>query len=136
VRIVFTIDYISDRPLLQCHDSIELTDVPPVNQEDKGIAVQVVLGEVKRKFRVNLDPNDFKTCHYTPNGGIVFRVRDLKYCLQFKAIKSGKDREINIYFNFMLMRRRTNLLYNVGLLRRVEKIYRLCLDFNRLITGI
>jgi hypothetical protein len=79
---------------------------PEEDRKDSGLAGKVVVDMVKRKLGVTIAPNDLRTCHYTQNGSIVFRMGDLKYNSPYdeimRAIKSGKNRDIPVYFNFML----------------------------------
>jgi hypothetical protein len=53
-----------------------------------------------------------------------------------KAINSRKNWEIPVYFNFMLTRRRTDLLYHVRLGKRAGNIYRFFSDCDGSITII
>ena len=39
-----------------------------------------------------------------------------------EAIKSGKNPNVNVYFNFQLTRRRNNLLYEVRQMKKNKKI--------------
>jgi hypothetical protein len=65
---------------------------------------------------------------------------DLKYNLPYdemvKAIKSGKNRETPVYFNFMLTRRRNDLLYHVRQGKRSGNIFRFFSDCDGSITII
>jgi hypothetical protein len=85
-------------------------------------------------------PNDLRTCHYTQNGSIVFRIGDLKYNSPYdkmvKAITSGRNCEIPVYFNFMLTRRRTDLPYHVRLAKRAGSVHRFFSDCDGSITVI
>ena len=47
-----------------------------------------------------------------------------------EAIKSGKNKEINVYFNFQLTRRRNNLLYEVRQLKKQNKVAKFYTDEN------
>ena len=38
------------------------------------------------------------------------------------AIKSGKNNHVNVFFNFQLTRKRSNLLYEVRQLKKVNKV--------------
>jgi hypothetical protein len=100
----------------------------PVEDNEKADqAVKVVVDMVKRKLGVDIAPINLGTCHYTQSGAIIFRMGDLKYGSTYdnmvRAIKSGKNREVNVYFNSMLTRRRTNLLYYVCLAKRAGNIH-------------
>jgi hypothetical protein len=113
---------------------------PAEDREDSGLSVKVVVEMVKRKLGVTIAPNDLRTCHYTQNRSIVFRMGDLKYNSPYdetvRAINSGKNRYITVYFNFMLTRRRTDFLYHVRLAKRAGNIYRFFSDSDGSITVI
>jgi hypothetical protein len=65
---------------------------------------------------------------------------DLKYNSPYddmvRAIKSGRNREIPVFFNFMLTRRRTDLLYHVRMGKRNGQIHRFFSDSDGSITII
>ena len=50
------------------------------------------------------------------------------------AIKSGKNREVDLFFNFALTRRRAALLYDVRMLKKNKKIHKFFTDADGQIT--
>jgi hypothetical protein len=113
---------------------------PLEDRDNAGLAVDVVVQMCAMKLGVTITPDDLKTCHYTQNGSIVFRMGDLKYNSPYdamvRAIKSGRNREIPVFFNFMLTRRRTDLLYHVRMGKRNGQIHRFFSDSDGSITII
>ena len=51
-----------------------------------------------------------------------------------EAVKRGNNKEVNIYFNFMLTRRRNTLLYEVRKLKSEKKIVKYFTDYDGTIT--
>ena len=80
------------------------------------------------KYEVTLTENDIASCHYLPKGGIFFSLwnhgPNSVYEQLTKNIKSSMNRDTNIYFNFMLTKRRSGLLYEVRKLKKETKIDR------------
>jgi hypothetical protein len=89
---------------------------------------------------VTLTPDNLKTCHFTPSIALVFWLCDLKYSSKFdymvRAIQSERNREFNVYFNVMLTRRRTNLLYHVRMLKKSDALSRFYSDNDGSITVV
>ena len=77
----------------------------------------------KKKYDVELIEDEITTCYHLKSGGIVvyFRIQtqDSGYQKLVEIIKSNKSiKEVNVYFNFMLTRKRNSLLYDVRQLRK------------------
>jgi hypothetical protein len=107
-------------------------------RENPSYAAEVVVEMVRKKLGVTITPDDLRTCHYTPCSAVVFWLGDLKYGSKcdniIRAIQLGKNKKMNVYFNFMLTRRRTNLLYQVRWEKRAGKIQRFFSDNDGFIT--
>ena len=75
---------------------------------------------------------DISSCHYLPKGGIFFSLWNMRpgsVCDKLTAeIKSAKSHDINIFINFMLTKRRSELLFEVRKLKRSKTIARLYSD--------
>ena len=88
----------------------------------------------KDKYKVTLAPEDIASCHYLPKGGIFFSLWNLKPGSAFaeltKNIKEGMHPHINVYFNFMLTKRRSSLLYEVRQMKQKGRISRFYSDEN------
>ena len=92
----------------------------------------------KDKYKVTLAPEDIASCHYLPKGGIFFSLWNLKpgsaYTELTKNIKEGMHPHMNVYFNFMLTKRRGSLLYEVRQMKKVGRISRYYSDENGAIS--
>ena len=89
---------------------------------------------VKDKYEVDLPVDDIEACHRLPNGSVVLRLWNKRagsaYADMVKAIKLGKNLEMNVYFNFQLTRRRSNLMYEIRKLKREQKIFKYYVNEN------
>ena len=96
----------------------------------------------REKYKVEIPEDEISTCYALKKGGIVLGLWHFGRGSAFQrlsgAIKSGKDvnLEMNVFFNFMLTKKRNNLLFNVRELRRKEdsKIKKFYTDENGTIT--
>ena len=72
---------------------------------------------ILEKLGVVLPEGDVSSCHRMFNGSVVLRVWSCKigssYDKMVESIKSGKNHDVNVFFNFQLTRKRQNLLYEV-----------------------
>ena len=97
--------------------------------------VEHVIALTKLKMGVDLPKEDIVNCHYLPKGGIVLvlgpRRPGTAYHQMVNSIKNpGDSKHINVYFNFMLTRRRNSLLYEIRKLKREGKISQYYTDFD------
>ena len=80
----------------------------------------------KEKYEVELSSDDISSCHYLPKGGIFFSLwnqRPVSPSTELtNAIKSSKDKDKNVFINFMMTKRRSSLLYEVRQLKKQKKI--------------
>ena len=92
-----------------------------IKNDDQLTGGETLLGHVtslvQSKLGVDLPEGDVSSCQRLQNGSVVLRVWNRKlgsaYEKMVEAIKSGKNNDINVFFNFQLTRRRNNLLYKV-----------------------
>ena len=92
------------------------------------------------KLNVELPDEDIRSCHYLQDGSIMLTLSNLrpnsaydKMVTEVKNPDAGR-RKINLYFNFMLTRRRNSLLYEVRKLKREGSIFKYWSDYNGAIT--
>ena len=93
----------------------------------------------KDKYDVEIDEKDIASCHYLPRGGIFFSLWNLRPGSVFEQltynIKKGKGKkDINVFFNFMLTKRRSGLLYEVRKLKKEGQIARYYSDEEGIIS--
>ena len=92
------------------------------------------------KLNVALPSEDIRSCHYLQDGSIMMTISNLRpnsaYEQMVSEIKNPnmERRKTNLYFNFMLTRRRNSLLYEVRKLKRDGVIVKYWSDFNGAIT--
>ena len=104
--------------------------------------VKAVIDLAKEKYKVEIPEDEISTCYALKKGGIVLGLwrfgRGSAFQRLAGAIKSGRDvdKDMNVFFNFMLTKKRNNLLYNVRELKRKEesKIKKFYTDENGTIT--
>jgi len=89
---------------------------------------------VKDKYGVNLPADDITACHHLPKGGVVLRIHNRKegsaWEKMIQKMKEGAGQEFNVFFNFQLTKRRSNLLYEVRKLKKDNKISKFFTDEN------
>ena len=104
--------------------------------------VETVINFAKDKYKVDIPENEISTCYALKKGGIVLGFwnfgRGSAFQKLVSAIKSNKDvnKNMNVYFNYMLTKKRNNLLYKVRELKRKEgaKIKKFFTDENGTIS--
>ena len=103
-------------------------------EEERLPLVNHVIDLVKDKLDIDLPIQDIESCHRLQNKGIILRIWNKKpgsaYSEIIKAIKNGKNSEMNVYFNFQLTKRRNALLYEVRKLKRAGKIHKYFVNDN------
>jgi hypothetical protein len=101
-----------------------------------------IIDLAKTKYEVDIALGDIASCHYLPKGGIFFSLWNLRPDSVFqKLTKNIKDKAIflknkdkNVFFNFMLTKRRSTLLFEVRKLKKVGRIHRFYSDENGVIS--
>ena len=122
----------------RANDAIESMIVP--EKELKEPLVSHVQTLALMKLNVKLPEEDIRSCSYMQDGSIMITLSNLRpnsaFNLMVKEIKNPnmERRKINLYFNFMLTRRRNSLLYEVRKLKKENQIFKYWTDFNGSIT--
>ena len=88
-----------------------------------------------KKYGVEIPDGEIKTCYFLKKGGIVLHLQQLGPGSAFQqiveTIKTNKSfKEVDVYFNFMLTRRRSTLLFKIRELKREQKIDKFFTDEN------
>lgn len=93
-----------------------------------------IISLTKDKFGVDLPATDITACHHLPKGGVVVRIHNRKEGSAWESIiqkiKEGAGQEMNVFYNFQLTQRRSNLLFEVRQLKRSNKISKYFTDEN------
>ena len=91
-----------------------------------------------KKYEVTIPKTDIASCTRVHSGGIIFYMWNQKpgsaYHTLCKNIKSVKNLATNIYFNFMLTKRRSTLLFEARKLKRDNMITKFLSDEHGSIT--
>ena len=112
------------------------------NYKDEEEVIKAAIDLARKKYKVEIPENEISNCYALKKGGIVLGLwqfgRGSAFQRLVTAIKSNKDvyKDVNVFFNFMLTKRRNTLLYNVRELKRKEgsKIRKFYTDENGCIT--
>ena len=92
------------------------------------------------KLNVTLPQQDIRSCRYLQDGSIMLTLANLQPNSAFEKMvaeiknPSPERRKSNMYFNFMLTRRRNSLLYEVRKMKRDGEIFKYWTDFDGTIT--
>ena len=107
--------------------TFKTSDMLAAEGGSKALATHII-NLAKTKYAVDLTENDIDSCHYLPKGGIFFSLwnhRPSSVCEQLNTnIKKGLNKDINVFFNFMLTKRRSSILYEVRQLKKQTQIAR------------
>ena len=122
-----------------------ITSLPTVNKEcliksddvlviEKKSLVQHVIDLAEKKYEVKIPEADISSCVRLYKGGDILSIWNQRsgsaYEKLCKAIKSKKNLDKNIYFNFMLTKRRSTLLFEARQLKKKELIKKFFSDEN------
>ena len=122
----------------KANDDVESLIIP--EKELKEPLVSHIQTLALTKLNVTLPSEDIRSCHYLQDGSIMMTIFNLRpnsaYDQMVSEIKDPnmERRKSNLYFNFMLTRRRNSLLYEVRKLKRDGDIFKFWSDFNGAIT--
>ena len=92
------------------------------------------------KLNVTLPAEDIRNCHYLQDGSIKLVLHNLRPNSAFEQMVNEiknpnmERRKMNLYFNFMLTRRRNSLLFEIRKLKREGSIFKYWTDFTGVIT--
>ena len=92
------------------------------------------------KLNVTLPIEDIRSCKYLQDGSIMLSLSNLRPDSAFQKMvteikqPSAERRKMNMYFNFMLTRRRNSLLFEVRKLKRDGAVFKYWTDFDGTIT--
>ena len=92
------------------------------------------------KLNVTLPEEEIQSCYYLPDGSIKLSLANRSLNSAFNKMVTeiknpGAERKkINLFFNFMLTRRRNGLLYEVRKLKRSGDIFKFWTDYDGTIT--
>ena len=122
-----------------------ITSLPAGNKEciiksddvllvEKKSLVQHILELANQKYEVKIPESDISSCIRLYKGGVILSIWNQRsgsaYEKLCKAIKTKNNVDKNIFFNFMLTKRRSSLLYEVRQLKKDEKIKKFFSDEN------
>ena len=122
----------------KANDDLESLIIP--EKELKEPLVSHVQTLCLTKLNVTLPEEEIQTCHYLPDGSIKLSLANLGLNSAFSKIvreikfPDSERKKINLYFNFMLTKRRNSLLYEIRKLKRSGDIFKFWTDFNGAIT--
>ena len=92
----------------------------------------------KVKYNLDILEDDIETCFHLPKGGIMVsfwkKSRGSPFQELAGMIKSKTNADLNLYFNFCLTKRRSQLLFEVRKLKRDNKIDKFYSDEHGLIS--
>ena len=107
-------------------------------KQEGGSLASHVKNLTKFKYNIDITEDDIASCYHLPKGGILVTFWQKWTGSPFQklvtAIKSPKNSHISHYFNFMLTKRRSKLLYNIRKLKQNEKIFKFYSDEDGCIT--
>ena len=122
----------------KANDDIDSLIIPEKELKEPIVSHIQTLALTKLNF--SLPVEDIRRCHYLQDGSIMLVLSNLRPNSAFdqmvNAIKnpSQERRSINLYFQFMLTRRRNALLYDIRKLKRDGAIFKYWTDFDGAIT--
>ena len=111
----------------KANDTLESLIIP--EKELKEPLVSHVQTLALTKLNVTLPTEDIRTCHYLQDGSIKLVLNNLRpnsaFELMVNEIKNPnmERQKMNLYFNFMLTRRRNSLLFEIRKLKREGSIF-------------
>ena len=108
-----------------------------LSQENQTITEHII-NLVKEKYDVTLPQSDIQACHRLPNNSVIIRMWNRKIDSAWSkivdGIKTGKNLGYNVFFNFHLTRRRSNLLYKIRQMKKTGDIAKFYSDENGQLT--
>jgi len=106
-------------------------------QENKSV-LEHSLDLIHSKYGVRVPIQDIQALHKLPNSTILIRIWNRKegsaWSHLINAIKTGENRSVNIYLNFQLTQRRSNLVYHLRQFKKTSMIAKFYTDENGAIS--
>ena len=122
----------------KANDALDSLIIP--EKDLKEPLVQHVQTLALSKLNVTLPLEDIRSCNYIQDGSIMLTLNNLRPNSAFEKMVAevknpdAERRKSNLYFNFMLTRRRNSILYEVRKLKRSGDIFKYWTDYNGTIT--
>ena len=122
----------------KANDALESLITP--EKDLKEPLVQHVQTLALSKLNVTLPLEDIRSVNYIHDGSILLTLNNLRPNSAFEKMVTevknpdAERRKSNLYFNFMLTRRRNGILYEVRKLKRSGDIFKYWTDYNGTIT--
>ena len=97
---------------------------------------------INMKTGVAVDEKELNLAHYLPNGNIKVRFSDRKAGSKFSQVAekikkpSREYKDVKVYANFELTKKRSAILYEIRRLKRENKVHRFYTDFDGSISLI
>ena len=93
------------------------------------------------KLGITIPKEDIQDVHYLPKGGLILSLNNHKpgsaYRAMIDSIKKGGDKDakdMNLFFNFMMTKRRNSLSCEIRKLKKEKEIAKYYTDFDGTIT--
>ena len=97
-------------------------------EREGGTLAKHVTNLVKFKYNIDITEEDIASCFHLPKGGLMVtfwkKWQGSPFMKLVSAIKSPMNSHTPIYFNFMLTKRRSKLLFQVRKLKTDKKIFK------------
>ena len=128
-KIIITSKVVEGEGRIKAADQIE---------REGGTLAKHVIELVKHKYNIDITEDDIASCFHLPKGGIMVtfwkKWKSSPFLNLITAIKSPKNSHLPLYFNFMLTKRRSKLLFNIRKLKQDNKIFKFYSDEDGSIT--
>jgi len=106
-------------------------------EENKSV-IDHTLDLIHTKYGVRVPQQDIQALHKLPNSTILIRVWNRRegsaWSKLINEIKTGGNRSVNVYLNFQLTQRRSNLVYQLRQFKKSSKIAKFFTDENGAIS--
>ena len=122
----------------KANDDLESLIIP--EKELKEPLVSHVQTLCLTKLNVTLPEEEIQSCYYLKDGSIKLSLANLSLTSAFNKMVTeiknpdAERKKTNLYFNFMLTRRRNGLLYEIRKLKRAGDIFKFWTDYDGAIT--
>ena len=128
-KIIITSKVVEGEGKIKSADQIE---------SEGGSLAKHVTKLVKHKYNIDITEDDIASCFHLPKGGIMVtfwkKQKNSPFMNLVNAIKSPMNSHLPLYFNFMLTKRRSKLLFHIRKLKQNNKIFKFFLDEEGSIT--